>query len=127
MQGLNSMRNMIFDRLTLMTCVVGALLVVFVAFSASTLASEKREQINLKKPNEFRGYLFARLAAWGSKSEGPAYFLQQGETKYVPIKKHVEPWKSDPMLHKHLNTKVVIIGKLVDKTIHYRSISPMKP
>ena len=54
---------------------------------------KKTPKIKLKK---FAGYLFARLHAIGSKSEGPLYFLQLRDVKEMLIMKKVPPWKNDP-------------------------------
>jgi len=76
---------------------------------------------------KFNGYLFSKLGAIGSKSEGPAYFLQQFDYKELPIIKHAALWQKDPALHKMLNSKVTIEGDMTFSGIQYKSIAPFKP
>lgn len=75
---------------------------------------------------EYHGYLFAKLARIGSKSEGPEYFLQQwdgqGNTTDTHIKKQDNLWQIDAKLHKFLARKVTILGTLKEKTIEYEEI-----
>jgi hypothetical protein len=70
----------------------------------------------------FNGYLFSKLAAIGTKSEGPKYFLQQADYHELVVCKKVEHWQKDPVLHPHLDFKVVIEGELLPDGIHYVSI-----
>jgi hypothetical protein len=74
----------------------------------------------------FNGYLFSKLGAVGTKSEGPVYFLQHFDSKNdYSILKHATLFQKDEMLHPFLNTKVSIVGDLVNGMIEYRSISPL--
>lgn len=75
---------------------------------------------------KFDGYLFSRLAAIGSKSEGPVYFLQQFDYKEYSVIKKAPLWQEDPKLHKYLNRKVVINGKMSYSGIEYKSIALYK-
>ena len=72
----------------------------------------------------FNGYLFSKLAAIGTKSEGPKYFLQQADYHELVVCKKVEHWQKDPVLHPHLDFKVVIEGELLPDGIHYVSKLP---
>lgn len=76
---------------------------------------------------KFDGYLFSKLHLIGSKSEGPAYFLQQFDYKEIVVTKRVDPWKEDPKLHKFLANKVTIVGKMSPGGIHYKDIMSYKP
>jgi hypothetical protein len=71
---------------------------------------------------EFHGYLMARLAQIGSRSEGPEYALQLWDYVEVPIVKKVSPWQEEPELHKRLGTKVTVIGEYRDGQIIYKRV-----
>ena len=60
----------------------------------------------------FEGYLFAKLQALGSKSEGPGYFLQFMDGKEIPIAKKAMLWMNDPVLHPCLGQKVALAGAI---------------
>ena len=75
----------------------------------------------------FYGYLFSKLHLIGSKSEGPSYYLQQWDYTEVLVQKKVHPWLPDPTLHKFLNQKVTIVGKVGPQGIHYYQIYDYKP
>lgn len=74
----------------------------------------------------FDGYLFAKLFLIGSKSEGPAYYLQQWDYKEVPVIKKVHPWEEDPELHKFLARKVTISGTMTEDGIEYDKITELQ-
>ena len=76
---------------------------------------------------KFDGYLFSRLTAIGSKSEGPLYFLQQFDYEEYQVIKKAPLWKNDPKLHKYLNRKVSITGDMSFSGIDYKSIALYKP
>lgn len=76
---------------------------------------------------QFDGYLFSKLHLIGSKSEGPAYYLQQFDYRELLVVKKVYPWEEDPQLHPHLNTKVSIEGVQTLNGIEYEKIGPYKP
>jgi hypothetical protein len=69
------------------------------------------------------GYLFSKLAAIGTRSEGPAYFLQTFDDSDVQIKKHALPFQDDPALRAHLGTKVIIVGTMKDSVLDYTSVA----
>lgn len=75
----------------------------------------------------FDGYLFSKLDCIGSRSEGPKYFLQYLDYKEDVVVKRVHLWEEDPDLHKFLNKKVTIEGRLSVKGIFYDKISEYKP
>lgn len=77
--------------------------------------------------NTFCGFLFSKLGAIGSRSEGPLYFLQQFDYSEIPVEKKVEPWMQDPALQKVLGTKVNITGEMSAGGIQYDSITPYSP
>lgn len=71
----------------------------------------------------FDGYLFSKLALIGTKSEGPAYFLQQWDYREIRVEKKSFPWKPDPDLHQFLNKKVTISGEIGEEGIHYYKVT----
>jgi hypothetical protein len=80
----------------------------------------------------FKGYLFAVLAAVGTRSEGPVYFLQEMKTykdlkdiHVIRIKKKTNMWQEDPGLHPFLGKKVVIEGTITDDELDYTSVKPL--
>ncbi len=70
----------------------------------------------------FKGLIFSKLSAIGTKSEGPAYFLQQVDYSELKIQKTTPAWEADPTLHQFIARKVVISGNLVDNYLCYDKI-----
>ncbi len=69
------------------------------------------------------GFLYSKLAAIGSKSETPRYFLQLPDHgKEVAIESHAKPYHDDPTLHKHLGTKVTMVGEMKGEVLSYNAI-----
>ena len=75
----------------------------------------------------FDGYLFSKLDCIGSRSEGPKYFLQYFDYKENVVIKQAHLWEEDPNLHRYLNKKVTIEGKLSYSGIIYDAVSEYKP
>jgi len=72
---------------------------------------------------KFQGYLFSKLTAIGTRSEDTIYFLQQLDNKEILVLRTTdERFKPDPVLHKHLATKVVIDGILAEQGIKVEKI-----
>ncbi|HRF38598.1 MAG TPA: BsuPI-related putative proteinase inhibitor [Saprospiraceae bacterium] len=69
----------------------------------------------------FEGYLFAKLNAIGSKSEGPSYYLQQHDGKEIPVVKRVAPWMKYPLLHACVGQKVALLGKMTKVAVAEKS------
>ncbi len=76
---------------------------------------------------KFDGYVFSKLYAIGSKSEGPAYFLQQWDYDEIKIVKKANLWEDDPALHQFLGKKATIEGSLDQDGIHYDKIMSHQP
>lgn len=78
--------------------------------------------------DKFNGCLYALLAEIGSRSEGPAYYLQflepRRDTTEYPINKKSELWDIDPALHAFLARKISIGGELQEGRINYKTIIP---
>jgi hypothetical protein len=70
-----------------------------------------KPRIHRTKHEMLKGYLYARLHALGSKSEGPLYYLQLRSGKEVLVLKKVRPWENDPVLHPWLGQQVCVFGK----------------
>jgi hypothetical protein len=76
-------------------------------------------------PQTFDGYLYAKLTAQGTRSEGPVYYLQLPSNRELTVVKQCEPWKNDTLLHKCLGMKVTIRGSRKADSISYVSIVPI--
>jgi hypothetical protein len=76
---------------------------------------------------KFDGYVFSKLYAIGSKSEGPAYFLQQWDYDEIKIAKKANLWEDDPALHQFLGKKATIEGSIDQDGIHYDKIMGYQP
>lgn len=77
--------------------------------------------------NTFNGYLFAKLANIGTRSEGAEYYLQQPDYTEVRVIKQVNLWEEDPVLHPLLANKVEITGTLIDdEGIKYEQVDAPK-
>lgn len=72
-----------------------------------------------RKAERFDGYLFAKLGAIGTESEGPIYLLQQKDYTELHVQKQVPRWENDPVLHKLLGKKVTLLGKYTASGIVY--------
>jgi hypothetical protein len=79
------------------------------------------------KTGQFNGFLFSKLASIGTKSEGPAYFLQYRNYKDIKIIKHARLWERDPQLEKYLGRNVQITGYITSKMIDYTGIQDWRP
>jgi len=73
----------------------------------------------------FTGYLYARLENLGSKSEGPAYYLQTEREGDLKVNKKVHPWEVDPALHAHLGERVRLFGGRAGDGIDYERITDL--
>jgi len=69
--------------------------------------------------DKIAGYLFAKLANIGTRSEGTDYFLQLYDYQEHRIIKHVNLWENDPALHPFIGHKVIIKGTLKAGEIVY--------
>ncbi|MCX5855896.1 MAG: hypothetical protein NTZ24_15240 [Deltaproteobacteria bacterium] len=73
----------------------------------------------------YRGFLFIKLAAIGSKSEKPLYFLQaepERKEDYSLKAQRDNPWGEDKRLHKFNGKKVKIDGSEEKGTIDVKTI-----
>lgn len=72
----------------------------------------------------YDGFLFSKLQAIGTRSEGPNYYLQLFDYTELVVEKKVPLWRPDETLQKHLASKVTITGKLSEGRLAYDSIVP---
>jgi hypothetical protein len=97
--------------------------------SAGQSAGEKpskdlRGRVTPEKSKTFDGYLFFKLGAICSKSEGPDYFLQLWDNRVIHVNKEKGTmlWKPDPRLHPLLSKKVRITGERTQNGIDYSDV-----
>jgi hypothetical protein len=76
---------------------------------------------------KIHGYLFAKLSNIGSKSEGPAYYLQQFDYTELEIVKQVNLWEEDPALHPFIASKVTLLGDVHPDGVVYEQIYAYTP
>lgn len=96
-----------------------ALALMFALLAMPALAGDGGVTLN--------GFLFSKLGALGTRSEGPQYFLQTFDGREIAIIKHATLWQTDPELQRHIATKVTIEGEMTGPTLSYRSIRPYNP
>ena len=80
--------------------------------------------LTLASAAQYDGFLYWKLQAIGTRSEGPAYFLQTFDNRDIPIKKRAMLWQQDPALHAHVGTKVTIDGGMAGRSLIYTSVKP---
>ena len=72
---------------------------------------------------EFNGFLYSKLQNMGTRSEGPAYYLQQADYQGdVLVEKRSSPWEADDLLQKFLGMKVKMIGEIVGDALRYSDL-----
>jgi len=69
--------------------------------------------------DEIKGILSAEIVAKGSRSEGPFYYIQPIDDyadrwSKILVRKQVHLWQNDPVLHKFIDKKVLILGEIVE-------------
>ena len=69
--------------------------------------------------DEIRGILYAEIVAKGTISEGPIYYLQPlddyaSRWSKILVRKKTHLWQNDPILHKHIDKKVLILGEIIE-------------
>ncbi|MFX1480164.1 MAG: hypothetical protein ACFFCI_18760 [Promethearchaeota archaeon] len=72
--------------------------------------------------DKIKGILFAIIEGKGTRSEGPTYFIKpmddyKNRWSEVLVRKKTQLWEKDPILHKFLDKKVLIIGEILE-TLH---------
>jgi hypothetical protein len=79
------------------------------------------------KASIFHGFLFTKLAAIGTKTEGLVYFLQLYNYKELAINKHVALFQNDKILDPFVGKKVQIIGDTTNRRLIWTSIKKDTP
>jgi len=69
--------------------------------------------------DDITGILSSEIVGKGTKSEGPKYFLQPVDdyaTRWskILVRKQAHLWENDPVLHKYIGKKVVILGEIIE-------------
>ena len=69
--------------------------------------------------DEIRGKLIAKVSGKGSLSEGPKYFIQpiddyKERWDEILVRKTVQMWQDDPLLHGLIDKMVVIRGEIIE-------------
>ncbi|MEI8202531.1 MAG: hypothetical protein WCH34_05935 [Bacteroidota bacterium] len=75
---------------------------------------------------KLKGFLFSKLANIGSKSEGPAYFLQLQNYEEIKIEKKATLWEIDKTLQPFLGKKVEIEGYFVEHILNYNQVKEIQ-
>ncbi len=73
----------------------------------------------------FTGYLFCKLDEFGTRSEGPVYFLQQDDYADILVQKRAHPWELDLTLHPHVDKMVQLLGEMGKAGISYEGIKAL--
>lgn len=85
--------------------------------------------------DEIRGILFSRIKGKGTRSEGPEYFIKplddyKNRWLEILVRKKTHLWQKDPELHKFLDKKVIISGKIIATkhtiTIDYSKVKTLE-
>jgi len=85
--------------------------------------------------NGIRGIIFAKIKGKGTRSEGPEYYIKpldeyKNRWSEVLVRKKTQMWEEDPVLHKFLDKKVLIIGDIIETkhtiTVDYLKVKQLK-
>jgi hypothetical protein len=81
--------------------------------------------------DEITGILSAKTAGVGTLSEGPTYFIKPlddyaNRWSKILVRKKSHLWENDPVLHKFIDKKVLILGEIIETkstiTVDYESV-----
>ena len=69
--------------------------------------------------DEISGVLYAKTAGVGTLSEGPIYFIKPlddyaNRWSEILVRKKTHLWENDPVLHKFIDKKVLILGEIIE-------------
>ena len=69
--------------------------------------------------DEITGILYAKTAGAGTLSEGPKYFIKPlddyvNRWSEILVRKKTHLWEKDPVLHKFIDKKVLILGEIIE-------------
>ncbi len=69
--------------------------------------------------DEIKGILRAKIVGIGTRSEGPKYFINPlddyaNRWSEILVRKKTHLWENDPVLHKVIDKKVLILGEIIE-------------
>ena len=69
--------------------------------------------------DEITGILYAKTTGVGTLSEGPKYFIKPlddyaNRWSEIIVRKKTHLWENDPVLHKFIDKKVLILGEIIE-------------
>jgi hypothetical protein len=69
--------------------------------------------------DKITGILSAKIVGVGTKSEGPKYYIKPlddyaNRWSEILVRKQAHLWQNDPILHKYIDKKVVILGEIIE-------------
>jgi len=69
--------------------------------------------------DEISGILYAETVGVGTMSEGPKYFIKPlddyaNRWSEILVRKKTHLWENDPVLHKFIDKKVLILGEIIE-------------
>jgi hypothetical protein len=69
--------------------------------------------------DEITGILYTKTAGVGTLSEGPKYFIKPlddyaNRWSEIIVRKKTHLWENDPVLHKFIDKKVLILGEIIE-------------
>ena len=69
--------------------------------------------------DEITGILSAKIVGVGTLSEGPKYFIKPSDDyanrwSKILMRKKTHLWENDPVLHKYIDKKVLILGEIIE-------------
>ena len=69
--------------------------------------------------DEITGILSAKIVGVGTKSEGPKYYIKPlddyaNRWSEILVRKKTHLWQDDPVLHKYIDKKVLILGEIIE-------------
>ena len=69
--------------------------------------------------DEIIGILSAKIVGLGTLSEGPKYFIKPlddyaNRWLKILVRKKTHLWENDPVLHKYIDKKVLILGEIIE-------------
>ena len=69
--------------------------------------------------DKITGILSAKIVGVGTKSEGPKYYIRPlddyaNRWSNILVRKKTHLWENDPVLHKFIDKKVLILGEIIE-------------
>ena len=85
--------------------------------------------------DEISGILSAEIVAKGTISEGPEYYIEPVDDyakrwSKILVRKQVMLWQNDPVLHKLIGKKILILGEVIETkstiTVDYEFVEKLE-